>query len=82
MICVEKEFKLGPHEEWDPSEDTDVSQVPVGMIVNSSELRSTDFDLREVIHNTTTRVVTTMSSGHDVSEYIPEETVVVSKHGW
>jgi hypothetical protein len=36
-------------EEWDPSSDTDVSQVPVVMIVNSSELRATGFDLREVI---------------------------------
>ena len=38
-------------EEWDPSEsvDTDVSEVPVTMIVNSSQLCVTDFDLREVI---------------------------------
>ncbi len=36
-------------EEWDPSADTDVSQVPVEMIVNSSELCDSDFDLREVI---------------------------------
>ena len=36
-------------EEWDPSEDTDASQTPVAMIVNSSELCDADFDLREVI---------------------------------
>ena len=36
-------------EEWDPSADTDTSQAPVEMIVNSSELCATDFDLREVI---------------------------------
>jgi hypothetical protein len=36
-------------EEWDPSVDTDASQDPVEMIVNSSEFLSTDFDLREVI---------------------------------
>jgi hypothetical protein len=36
-------------EEWDPSSDTDVSEAPVVMIVNSSELRITGFDLREVI---------------------------------
>jgi hypothetical protein len=32
-----------------PSEDTDVSQDPVAMIVNSSELCAVGFDLREVI---------------------------------
>jgi hypothetical protein len=36
-------------EEWDPSADTDVSQAPVAMIINSSELRAAGFDLREVI---------------------------------
>ncbi len=36
-------------EEWDPSADTDASEAPVGMIVNSSELRAAGFDLREVI---------------------------------
>jgi hypothetical protein len=36
-------------EEWDPSTDTDVSHAPVTMIVNSSELYATSFDLREVI---------------------------------
>ncbi len=36
-------------EEWDPSADTDASEVPVVMIVNSSELLSATFDLREVI---------------------------------
>ena len=36
-------------EEWDPSVDTDASQAPVAMIVNSSEMCVTGFDLREVI---------------------------------
>jgi hypothetical protein len=36
-------------EEWDPSADTDASEAPVTMIVNSSELRAAGFDLREVI---------------------------------
>ena len=36
-------------EEWDPSADTDASEAPVALIVNSSELRVTVFDLREVI---------------------------------
>jgi hypothetical protein len=36
-------------EEWDPSADTDASEAPVAMIVNSSELRATGFDLREVL---------------------------------
>jgi hypothetical protein len=36
-------------EEWDPSADTDVSEAPVAMIVNLSELRAAGFDLREVI---------------------------------
>ena len=36
-------------ESWDPSADTDASEAPVAMIVNSSELCPTGFDLREVI---------------------------------
>jgi hypothetical protein len=36
-------------EEWDPSADTDASEAPVAMIVNSSELSTVGFDLREVI---------------------------------
>jgi hypothetical protein len=36
-------------EEWDPSTDTDDSQTPVAMIVNSSELFTVGFELREVI---------------------------------
>ncbi len=36
-------------EEWDPSVDTDASEALVTMIVNSSQLRVTGFDLREVI---------------------------------
>jgi hypothetical protein len=31
------------------STDTDASEAPVAMIVNSSELRAAGFDLREVI---------------------------------
>jgi hypothetical protein len=34
-------------EEWDPSADTDTSQVPVSMIVNSSELRNAGYDVSE-----------------------------------
>ena len=76
-------------EEWDPSADTDASEAPVAMIVNSSELRTAGFDLREVIplqleaaarggpSRFTAWVpggmyspwITTMSSGHDVSEH-------------
>ena len=54
--CVEKKFKLvaRKYEEYngvisDPSADTDASEAPVAMIVNSSELRAVGFDLREVI---------------------------------
>jgi hypothetical protein len=36
-------------EEWDPLEDTDASQTPVAMIVNSSEVLAAGFDLREEI---------------------------------
>ena len=36
-------------EEWDSSVDTDVSQASVAMIVNSTELCASGFDLREVI---------------------------------
>ena len=36
-------------EEWDPSADTDASQAPAALIVNSSELRAADVDHREVI---------------------------------
>jgi hypothetical protein len=34
-------------EEWDPSADTDASEAPVEMIVNSSELHAASYDLRE-----------------------------------
>jgi hypothetical protein len=33
----------------DPSADTNTSPAPAAMIINSSQLRTTDFDLREVI---------------------------------
>jgi hypothetical protein len=33
----------------DPSADTDASEAPVAMIINSSEFRTAGFDLREVL---------------------------------
>jgi hypothetical protein len=36
-------------EEWDPSADTDASEAPVAMIVNSSELCTAGFDLRGLL---------------------------------
>ena len=36
-------------EVWDPTQDTDASQSPVAMFINSSELRAPGFTLREVI---------------------------------
>jgi hypothetical protein len=35
--CVEQKFKGLTFEEWDPSADTDASEAPVSMIVNSSD---------------------------------------------
>ncbi len=35
-------------QEWDPSVGTDDTSTPVSMLVNSSELRTTDFPLTEV----------------------------------
>jgi hypothetical protein len=35
-------------QEWDPSAGTDDTSAPVPMLVNSSELRATDFPLAEV----------------------------------
>jgi hypothetical protein len=46
---VEEDVSGLTFEEWDPSADTDASMAPVAMIVNSSELRTAGFDLREVI---------------------------------
>ena len=46
---MEEDTSVLTFPEWDPSVDTDDSQDPVVMNVNSSELRVTDFDLREVI---------------------------------
>ncbi len=93
---VDEDVSGRTFEEWDPSTDTDPSEAPVAMIVNSSQLCVTIFDLREVIplqletvtrgddvrevrpsNRFTTWVpggmyspwITTMSSGHDVSEY-------------
>ena len=36
-------------EEWDPTKDTDDSQPPAPMIINSSELCGAGFNLKEVI---------------------------------
>jgi hypothetical protein len=46
---VDQEVSGLTFEEWDPSVDTDASEDPVTMIVNSSEMCSVCFDLREVI---------------------------------
>ena len=35
-------------EEWNPTENVDFLQMPVAMIINSSELRAAGFTLREV----------------------------------
>jgi hypothetical protein len=51
-VCLHRvdEYASGlTFEEWGPSADTDTSEVPVAMIVKSSELRAAGFDLREVI---------------------------------
>ncbi len=48
-MLVDEDVSGLTFEEWDPSTDTDASEVPVAMIVNSSELHSSGFDLREVI---------------------------------
>ena len=47
-----EEDASGPtFEEWNPTQDADVSQPPVAMLirVNSSELRAAGFTLREMI---------------------------------
>jgi len=36
-------------EEWNPTQDTDASQPPVAMLINSLELRAAGFTLREMI---------------------------------
>ena len=43
--CIESHVGL---REWDPTENVDSSQMPVAMIVNSSELRAAGFTLWEV----------------------------------
>ena len=45
---VDKDVSGLTFEEWDPSVDIDVSQTPVTMIVNSSDLCVVDFDLRVI----------------------------------
>ena len=35
--------------EWDSTENVDSSQMPVAMIINSSELRAAGFTLREML---------------------------------
>ena len=56
-------------QEWDPSAGTDDASAPVAMLVNSSELCAENF--RSWV---TVRLYcpwkTTMTSGHDVSEYL------------
>ena len=40
--------RVSHFKEWDPTENVDSSQMPVAMIINSSELRPAGFTLREV----------------------------------
>ncbi len=49
MSVVDEDDSGLTFEEWDPSSDTDTSEAPVTMIVNSSALCDPGFDLREVI---------------------------------
>ncbi len=49
FLPVDEDVSGLTFEEWVPSADTDTSEAPVAMIVNSSELRAAGFDLREVI---------------------------------
>ena len=49
MYRVDEDASGLTFEEWDPSADTDASETPVTMIVNSSQLCDTVFDLTEVI---------------------------------
>ena len=49
MSCGEKEFKLAPRQYEEYEGILNGSQSPVTMIVNSNEIRTDDFDLREVI---------------------------------
>ena len=56
-------------EEWDPSADTDSSEAPVTMIVNSSQLCAVGFTAW-VPGGIYSPWITTMSSGHDVSECV------------
>ena len=68
-------------QEWDPSLDTDVSQASVTMIVNSSELlqlRPTRFTTW-VPRGMYCPWITTMSSGHDVSDS-PQKLYWVEHH--
>ncbi len=46
---VDEDASCLTFEEWDPSADTDASEAPVAMIVNTSELRSAGFDVRDVL---------------------------------
>ncbi len=56
-------------QEWDPSTGSDDTSAPVVNLVNSSELRNTDFHLAEV-RPLQLDTVTTMTSGQDVSDYL------------
>jgi len=48
LNCVDEDAPGLMFEEWDLSEHVDSSQMPVAMIINSSELRTTGFTLWEV----------------------------------
>ncbi len=65
-------------EEWDPSADTDASEAPVAMIVNSSELRATGFDLREVRSS----AAVTRSGGAWRTVYARRGPQTDSRHGY
>ena len=44
-------------QEWDPTENVDSSQMPVAMIINSSELRAAGFTLRKVFPSEPRRAI-------------------------
>jgi len=46
---VEEDASGLTFEEWNSTQDADISQPPVAMLINSSELRATGFTLREMI---------------------------------
>jgi hypothetical protein len=66
-------------QEWDPSAGSDDTSAPVAMLVNSSELRATDFPLAVTVR-LYSPWKTTMTSGQDVSEYL--DTLPVYRIAW